>query len=735
MIRIKNFLIAFIFLSNLLTGQNKTIVSGKVKDNNGKPIAYANVFLLNTPDGTMSESDGSFEFRTSQKGKAVLIASIIGYEKYMSEIELNDNSSITLDVILKEKTIKLNETIITASSYGSEKEKGLVINRLDILTTPGGAADIYQSLKTMPGITQVSESAELYVRGGDPIESITIVNQSAVYHPYTFESSYGGMFSNLNQSVVKSMYFSSGGFSAKYGNALSGVLDIETKGLPKNTRVNIGASLANGALSADVAIDPESFGFYFDANKSFTKPIFWLNGGMDRLILAPNSKNFTGGVCYNYSRTGRLKFFTIIAEDEQGVIVDLPGYKDVFNGSSKNNFFNIQNQNIIFNNIIMKNSAAYNTYSNLWKLGILDVLKTDLVCSFRNDFEAVLFDKSKIIFGFEIESRKVKYLGTIQTYDYDLRKEAESKIINSEFMNFHSGFYSEFQFINVLGVDNLSATAGARYDNFIDLKVDWIDPRLGMSYKLGHKSMIRFACGIFRQIPDARLYSPVDGNPKLKPMRADHFIASYEYVPIENIALRVEVYKKYYKNLPTEDKEDNYNNSGYGFADGVDVIYKGDFPFGIRGWISYGFINTKRRWMDYDIYTNSAYDITHNLSFVAKYNISERFQFGSTAKYATGKPYTPIISSKYNNDLNVYEPIYSQKNSDRFPDYKRIDVRLTYFGHIFDGYSLVAYIEGINILNFKNIFGFSYSHDYSEKNEIQSYFGQRMIVVGFNISF
>jgi hypothetical protein len=81
--------------------------------------------------------------------------------------------------------------------------------------------------------------------------------------------------------------------------------------------------------------------------------------------------------------------------------------------------------------------------------------------------------------------------------------------------------------------------------------------------------------------------------------------------------------------------------------------------------------------------------------------------------------------------LNVFEPVYAATNSSRFPDYKRVDLRLTYFGNVLDKYSLVAYVEGINILNFTNIFGYSYSPDYREKKEIKSYFGRRMIVLGF----
>ncbi|MDP3174948.1 MAG: TonB-dependent receptor plug domain-containing protein, partial [Phenylobacterium sp.] len=343
------------------------------------------------------------------------------------------SKKIIEEIILTENAVKLGEAIVTASSYGSEKEKGLVVSRIDVLTTPGGATDIYQALKTMPGITQVSESAELYVRGGDPIETITMINQSVMYHPFTYESAYGGIFSNLNQSAVKSMYFTSGGFSAKYGNALSGVLDIETKNQPENTRASVGLSIASGNVTAEIAIDPEKFGIYFDARQNFTKPIFWLNGGLDRLTVTPNSKNFTGGMVYNYSKTGKLKLFTIYADDEQGVKVDRSEFSGAFNGNSQNSFINLQNTDVLFSDLIIKNSISYNKYSNLWRLGILDIVKTDYVYSFRSDFEFVSGSGIKILGGAEAESRKVKFEGRIPLEDYDIRLEAQSKIINSEF--------------------------------------------------------------------------------------------------------------------------------------------------------------------------------------------------------------------------------------------------------------------------------------------------------------
>jgi hypothetical protein len=713
-----------------LTAQEKIRIEGSIKDEKNKPIPYVNVFILNTTDGTMSDDEGNFSFRTAAKGKVIFISSIVGYEKFTKEIEIT-LPNYHFKIVMKEKAVNLKEAIVTGSSYGSEKEKGLVISRMDVLTTPGGAADIFQSIKTLPGLTHVSESAELYVRGGDPIETLTMIDGAVVYHPFTFESAYGGIFSNLNQSVLKGIYFSSGGFSSKYGNVLSGVLDIETKDQPARAQYQIGLSLAAGSLSADIPIDDDNLGMYFNIQQSFTKPIFWLNGGLDRMTLSPSSRNITSGIVYSYSSTGKLKLFTLLADDEQGVKVERAEYNGSFNGNSKNLFLNLHNTEILFEKAVVKNSIAYNKYSNNWLLGILDLTKTDYVYTFRSDFEISVNSSSKILFGAEYENREINYLGKIPEENFDIRPESSSKIIDAAFRGSRGAGYTEFQSANPFGLTDISLAAGFRYDRILNLSLDWVDPRLSIGYKLTDKSVIKIGGGIFHQLPDPQLFRPIDGNPYLKPMKAEHLIISYDYNFDEQNSFRMELYHKKYSNLPKENSFLNYDNSGKGFANGIDLIFKGMLPLNINGWISYGFINTKRDWMDYDRLTSSSFDITHNLSLVMKYNLSDLWQIGINAKYATGRPYTPVESSFYRSDINIFEPVYAATNSARYPDYKRIDLRITHFNQLFNSISLVAYMEGLNLFNYQNIFGYTYSPDYKDRVEIQSYFGRRMIVFGF----
>jgi hypothetical protein len=139
--------------------------------------------------------------------------------------------------------------------------------------------------------------------------------------------------------------------------------------------------------------------------------------------------------------------------------------------------------------------------------------------------------------------------------------------------------------------------------------------------------------------------------------------------------------------------------------------------------------------MDYKYICSSDYNITHNLSLVLKYNITQSIQVGLNYKYATGKPFTPVIGAKFISYQNIYEPVYGNNNSERLPSYQRLDLRITYLTQLFNNYFSIFYVEGLNILNINNIFDYSYNFDYSNKKKVTSYFGRRMLVLGmiFNL--
>ncbi len=716
------------------THPKPAIISGTVRDDGGKPIPYANVFIASTGEGQVTDDDGSFSFKSLASGNVELVSSAVGFGKYSHTISVVGGRTYDFKIVLRESQIVADNVDVTASSFSSDPGKGIAVTQMDVYTTPGGAADIFQSLKTLPGLTQVSESSELYVRGGDPSETLVLVDQASLYNPYTFESPYGGLFSNLNTAAIGGMYFSSGGFSVKYGNALSGVLDLKTKGIPSAASIQLGASLAGASAGVEFPSLHDKLGIRFYARKNFTAPIFWLNGGADHFSAVPSSQDADASVVYKYSQTGSLKVFAIASSDNEGVNVDLPEVNAVFSGKSRAYTVNLRHADMIGDNLLVETSLSGSDYRNAWLLGVLDLGRIDRTGKIRTDLQDTQPNDLKVSFGGEIEYRQERYTGTIPNYDYDLRAGASSRILDATFSATRYGAYAEIEKKNVASVPGLFAVAGIRGDYVDIINTSWLDPRITAGYSLSSVSTLRFSAGLFHEYPDPRLYSASDGNPHLQPMRATHYVLSYDYAPWEGAELRIEAYEKVYADLPDSNAVANFDDSGYGYARGVDIIAKGDLPFGLSGWVSYGYIDTKRKWYESVGFAPSPYDITHNFTLIAKYSISDAWQVGVDFKYATGMPYTPVLRSVFVPALGVYEPVNGASYSARYPDYRRLDVRLTHIARLFDRYFTVFYVEGLNILNVHNIFSYTYSADYSAKTGVESFFGRRTIVVGVLIT-
>ncbi|MGB9591686.1 MAG: carboxypeptidase-like regulatory domain-containing protein, partial [Candidatus Kryptoniota bacterium] len=381
----------FSLLSDQLSAQEKVIraksavISGTVKDDAGNPVSYANVFIESSGEGQITDDNGSFLFKVNAVGNVDVIVSAVGYKTFRRRVLVVPGQTYNMNIILKQSPIITENVDITGSSFGSEPGKGLTITSMDVVTTPGGAADIFQSLKTLPGLTQVSESSELYVRGGDPSETLVIIDQASLYNPYTYESPYGGLFSNLNTSAIGEMYFSSGGFSVKYGNALSGVLSLRTKGLPENQAISVGLSLAGASAGLDIPIPNDKLGIRLYARKNFTKPIFLLNGGTDRFSSAPSSQDLNASMIYKYSQTGKVKLLFLASSDNEGVNVDRPEFEGVFTGKSTNYLINLQHTDVIGESFLMQTSMSASNYEDKWLLGLLNLKKVDGIRKIRSD--------------------------------------------------------------------------------------------------------------------------------------------------------------------------------------------------------------------------------------------------------------------------------------------------------------------------------------------------------------
>ena len=223
--------------------QAQTKINGLVTDNRNKPLAGASIQLKNTYDGATSDSSGKYSFATDEKGEQQLEASISGYSVVNQKVMLN-GSPLVINFSLKEQITELKAVVITAGSFeASDKNKGAVLSSLDVVTTPSANGDLTSAFKSLPGTQQVGESEGLFVRGGTATESKIYMDGNLVNN--FFYSSTPGIATRgrFNPFLFKGTVFSTGGYSALYGQALSSALILESTDLPDRTQADVGISV------------------------------------------------------------------------------------------------------------------------------------------------------------------------------------------------------------------------------------------------------------------------------------------------------------------------------------------------------------------------------------------------------------------------------------------------------------------------------------------------------------
>ncbi|HQX03194.1 MAG TPA: TonB-dependent receptor, partial [Flavobacterium sp.] len=239
--------LAFVFVYFLSFSQN--VVSGKVTDEKGGPIPGANVYLEGTYDGGSTDENGYFSFTTKETGTKTLIVSFLSFETYAKEIDISQFQNQIIK--LKESVNVLDAVILTAGTFeAGDKARVSVLKPLDIVTTAGAVGDIIGALATLPGAQTVGESNRLFVRGGEADETQTFVDGLRVAQPYGATANDLPTRGRFSPFLFSGISFSTGGYSAEYGEALSSILSLNTNDdvLQEQTEISlmsVGLGLGN----------------------------------------------------------------------------------------------------------------------------------------------------------------------------------------------------------------------------------------------------------------------------------------------------------------------------------------------------------------------------------------------------------------------------------------------------------------------------------------------------------
>ena len=707
-----------------------TKISGFVKGDKDSVLRGANLVIEGTIDGTTTDEKGYYEFETEKTGNQNLLITMLDYTN--KTVPLNITPGINIEANIKlSKEVVVEEIIITASSFTSGNSNAVTLTPLQIVRIPGADADIYRAITTFPGSNQVNEGSRITVRGGDPNEVLTILDQASLYNPFIFDDAFNvSSYSTINPWGLKGINFTSGGFSAKFGNVLSAVLDLKSYDMPQSTGMFAWVGLANASLDGVYVSKDRKLGATFSLGKLFLDPYFAINGQHSEFEPIPQSNQLGGTLSYKVGSTGNLKLYANYSDDRVGIQSATPSYTGYFNGQSKSFFSNLKLTTAPSSSTLLNVGVSFSSYNNKDNFGVLNTNTNSYYSKGRADFTYQLTSKVDINAGAEYEYNGYEIDGSVPVLAFNLRPGAASIDLDTNTTSGRIGGYTEAQLR--LG-KKFFLIPGVRTDYFTMADQVSFDPRISFGYQLSKYNSIRGATGIYHQYPKLEYYFRADNN-NLKPEEATHYILGYEYNQDGNYLFRVEGYYKDYSNLVLVNTRDFiYRSQGEGYVKGVDVFLKAKIKNKFTGWISYAYCDSKRKQYETVNLTPANYDITNALSVIGSYSINDQLVAGISYKISTGKPYTPVIETYYDPTLNLYIPVYGENNSARFPTYDRLDMNLQYIFALFGKFA-VAVAAVNNILNVKNVYNYTYNYDYTQQVAVISN-NQRSLYLGLGLQF
>jgi len=697
--RIFTLLFTFAFTFTLIA---QITISGKVLGRNNKPLKDVSVTLKDTYDGATTDETGNYKFETSEKGSQTLIFSHPKFIEIEKSIQFEDKNLI-LNAELKESVSEIDAVVISAGSIeASDKKRATtLLTPIDVYTTAGANGQISSALETLPGVQKVGESEGLFVRGGTGTETKFFMDGNLVNN--YFGNSVPGIkaMDRLNTSLFKGNVFSSGGYSAVYGQALSGVLALESIDLPERNAADFGISpiFASGGIQRVNQEKTHSYGISLGySNLELMQKILKFNTDFEK---APQSFGGNGNFRIKTSRGGFIKYYG--SYDTSSMKLSSPNLddetsSDKINQNGKNTFHSLSyrekfgrytlnlgssytfNQNILhFSNVDQNGSSPFNN----------DIDSKGNYFNAKALIERKLFKISAIRAGIELNTTKEETWVSIAQKKYEFRDDITSLFAETD-----------------LGISNdLSLKIGARAENSSSINHWNFSPRFAMAYRISKEWTSSLAYGTFFQNPESRFFTE---NYQPHYQRADHYIFQVQRAA-DGRSLRLETYYKKYQDL-IKTTTDFYrpiavNNNGSGYAKGVELFWRDKKSLkNIDYWVSYSYLDSKRDYLNYTESLFPNFAAKHTLSVVAKKFVTNwKTGFNISYNYNSGRPYYNFVTENGNTVL---------KNQGFVKDYQAVNFSLNYLPNLGkkDARAFTVLVLSINnVLGTKNEFGYNFS--------------------------
>lgn len=754
----KRFLL-FIFLIPFFPfgaiAQNNYTINGVVKDSlSGETLIGVTLkFTASGQIGTSTNAYGFYSYKLSG-GVYNLNVSYIGYKSINKKI--NVNSDIRLDLNMVPENI-LEEIVISAEKRNDNiinAQMGVAkINLNEIRNVPVlfGERDVLKTLQLLPGIKSAGEgNSGFFVRGGSIDQNLILLDEAPVYNA----SHLLGFFSTFNSDAIKDVSVFKGGMPAQYGGRLSSVLDIRMNdGNKKEFTAEGGLGLISSRLKLEGPLVQNKSSFMISGRRTYADAF---------LALSPDSA-INRNTLYFYDLNAKVNYQI---DDKNTIYLsgyfgrDELGLSETF-GFDWGNATSTLRWNHLFSNRLFSNtSLIYSNYNyviqNFLEDNNFKVNSSIRDLNLKQDFQLALNNRHNVRFGLDlirhtISPGSITSSATSSVNEITIEKRKGSEMaayISDEWevndkLNLVYGLRTSSFFLFGPGefftYDREGNTTSSRVYNSGQLVQSYInlEPRISASYQLNGFTSLKTSYTRNAQnlhlMSNSTASSPTDlyimSSNNVKPELADQISLGYfRNFKDDNYEFSTELYYKKMQNqidyrsgtdLRGNTKVESELLFGDGRAYGIEFFLKKRFGK-LNGWVGYTLSKTERQFNDIDMgeWFNAKQDRTHDLSLVGIYKAGERWTLSSTFVFNTGNAVT-FPTGKYQINNRTFFS-YPKRNSDRMPDYHRLDVSATLEGKpnrkLKSSWSFGIY----NLYNRQNAFTIDFREDPENSSRTQA---------------
>ncbi len=675
------------------------VIEGRVIDSDTKePLIGTHVYLLsNWRKGAITDADGRFELiLVSEDMKDSLIVSYVGFREMLLPVQ--SHMEIELDPVEAQ-----GETVVViAEPLISEEFKYVEIKKIEIYTNPAAKADPILAVNSLPSSTTTDESANISLRGSSPIETGVYFNNVPIYDAVRYSQLNGiGTFSIFNTDIIKDVTVFPGNPPLEFGNATSGIISIQTDDriLEANSNSAI-LSLANIGFSRQQRINNISSLKIF-SNWQPSGPIKKLNREALDDIESFTSNDL--GV-YWYGGTPDISWKILGYGVTEGYQFNFkhPSFEGIFDQEKRRGFLisslekPIRKGRLSFNTGLSFSNGDY-AYSNV----AFNVRKRDLFIGLN-----YLLSNEKYSFktGLSYDHRFAIVKGNFHEFGYALGEDHPTiSLDESVNIKVPEGFGYFKYFLS----DKLAFGTGIRKNLSMRGVQSYWSNQANISYSENYWT---FTFGLGRYNKNGLLENTGEPFSTQSTQRSIDIKRSKGSLDIA---------------LSLFDKDGEIDNVDYQ-AKGLELFIDLQVNSKIQasGSITLLDAGSERQTYLYDL----SYFIRGNLSW----DPGKFWTLESTLVARQGTLTSEVISSIYDPELDVYQPLYAETDF-RLNNYMNIGLAISKVIEVSDEINMIAFASLNNVPDRVNVRSFEYNFDYSSRQN--SLFSRRMGYLGVVVNF